>query len=162
TTAVDAAKGTVVGSIPLGGKPEFAVSDGRGRGFVNIEDKAELVAFDPVKLQVQQRWSLAPCEEPTGLALDDKHRRLVSGCSNQLMAITDADSGHQITTLPIGDGVDGVAFNPESGLAFASCGDGHLTVVREDSPDRFSVVENVPTKRGARTLALDVNHGLIY
>ena len=154
-TAIDAAKGTVVGTIKLDGKPEFAVSDEKGEIFVNIEDKSELLAIDPAKLEVKSRWPLAPCEEPTGLAIDRKHRRLFSGCSNKLMAILDADSGKLVSTLPIGDGVDATAFDPETGLAFASCGEGVLTVMHEDSANKFSVTENVPTERGARTMTLD-------
>ncbi len=154
-TAIDAAKGTVVGTIKLDGKPEFAVSDEKGEVFVNIEDTSQLVALDPNKLEVKSRWTLAPCEEPTGLAIDLKHRRLFSGCSNKLMAVVDADSGKLITTLPIGQGVDATAFDPETALAFASCGEGLLTVVHEDSADKFSVAENVPTERGARTMTLD-------
>src|SRR6185312_7792692 len=123
--------------------------------FVNIEDKSELLAIDPAKLEVKSRWPLAPCEEPTGLAIDRKHRRLFSGCGNKLMAIVDADSGKLVSTLPIGDGVDATAFDPETGLAFASCGEGVLTVVHEDAADKFSVAETVPTERGARTMALD-------
>ncbi len=154
-TAIDAAKGEVVGTIKVDGKPEFAVSDEKGEVFVNIEDKSEVMALDPTNLAVKSRWPLAPCEEPTGLAIDREHRRLFSGCGNKLMAVVDADSGKVVSTLPIGDGVDATAFDPETGLAFASCGEGVLTVVHEDSPDKFSVAENVPTKRGARTMALD-------
>jgi len=155
STAIDAAKGTVVGTIKLEGKPEFAVSDGKGELFVNIEDKSQLVAIDPNKLEVKSRWPLAPCEEPSGLSMDRKNRRLFSGCDNKLMAVVDADSGKVITTLPIGDGVDATAFDEETGLAYASCGEGVLTVVREESPNKFSVVDNVKTQEGARTLALD-------
>jgi YVTN family beta-propeller protein len=154
-TAIDAATGAVVGTIKVGGRPEFAVSDDKGEVFVNIEDKNELMALDPTKLDVKARWRLAPCEEPSGLAIDRKHRRLFSGCGNKVMAVVDADSGKLVTTLPIGDGVDANAFDSETGLAFASCGEGVLTVVHEDSPDKFSVVENIPTQRGARTMALD-------
>jgi DNA-binding beta-propeller fold protein YncE len=154
-TAVDAAKGEVVGTIKVDGKPEFAATDEKGAIFVNIEDKSEIMALDANKLEVKSRWPLAPCEEPTGLAIDRKHRRLFSGCGNKLMAVVDADSGKVISTLPIGSGVDATAFDPETEMAFASCGEGVLTVVHEDSPDKFSVVENVVTKRGARTMALD-------
>ncbi len=154
-TAIDAAKGEVVGTIKVDGKPEFAASDAKGEIFVNIEDKSEVMALDPNKLEVKSRWPLAPCEEPSGLAIDRKHRRLFSGCGNKVMAIVDADSGKVVSTLPIGGGVDAAAFDPETGLAFASCGEGVLTVVHEDSPDKFSVAESVPTKRGARTMALD-------
>ena len=154
-TAIDAAKGEVVGTIKVDGKPEFAASDAKGEIFVNIEDKSEIMALDPTKLEVKARWPLAPCEEPSGLAIDRKNRRLFSGCSNKMMAVVDADSGKVIATPAIGGGVDANAFDPESGLAFASCGEGVLTVVHEDSADKFSVAENVPTKRGARTMALD-------
>jgi YVTN family beta-propeller protein len=158
-TAIDAAKGEVVGTIKVDGKPEFAASDAKGEIFVNIEDKSEIMALDPTKLEVKARWPLAPCEEPSGLAIDRKNRRLFSGCSNKMMAVIDADSGKVISTPAIGGGVDANAFDPETGLAFASCGEGVLTVVHEDSADKFSVAENVPTKRGARTMALDpVNH----
>ncbi len=154
-TALDAAKGTVLGTIKLGGKPEFAASDGKGEIFVNIEDKSELLAIDPNKLEVKTRWPLAPCTEPSGLALDRKHRRLFVGCDNKMMAVVNADNGKVIRTLPIGEGVDATWFDDETSLAFASCGEGVLTVVREESPGKFSVAENVPTQQGARTMALD-------
>ena len=154
-TALDAAKGTVLGTIKLGGKPEFAASDGNGEIFVNIEDKSELWAIDANKLEVKTRWPLAPCTEPSGLALDRKNRRLFVGCDNKMMAVVNADNGKVITTLPIGEGVDATWFDDETNLAFASCGEGVLTVVREESPDTFSVAENVPTQQGARTMALD-------
>ena len=155
STAIDAVKGTVVGTIKLDGKPEFAVSDQSGEIFVNIEDKSELVAINPAKLEVKSEWPLAPCESPSGLAIDRKNRRLFAGCDNKVMAVVDADSGKVLSTLPIGRGVDAARFDPETGLAFASCGEGVLTVIREESPDKFSVLENVPTQTGARTMALD-------
>jgi DNA-binding beta-propeller fold protein YncE len=156
STAIDAATGKVLGTIKLYGKPEFAASDAKGGIWVNIEDKSELVAIDPNKLEVKAKWPLAPCTEPSGLAIDRKNRRLFAGCDNKMMAVVDADSGKVLATPPIGDGVDATAFDPERGLAFASCGgDGVLTVVKEDSPDKFSVAENVPTQKGARTMALD-------
>jgi YVTN family beta-propeller protein len=154
TTAVDAATGNVVGTIKLGGKPEFAVSDYKGGVFVNIEDKSEIVSLDPDKLVVKARWPLGACTEPTGLAMDRKNRRLFTGC-DKLMGIVNADTGKVITTLPIGDGVDGTAFDDETMLAFASCGEGVMSVIREESPDKFSVAETVKTERGARTMALD-------
>ncbi len=154
-TALDAAKGTVLGTIKLGGKPEFAASDGKGEIFVNIEDKSELLAIDANKLEVKTRWPLAPCTEPSGLALDRKNRRLFVGCDNKMMAVVNADNGKVVRTLPIGEGVDATWFDDETNLAFASCGEGALTVVREESPDTFSVAENVPTQQGARTMALD-------
>ena len=153
-TAIDAAKGTVTGTIKLDGRPEFAVSDGKGEIFVNLEDKSQLLTLDAEKLTVKSRWPLAPCEGPSGLSLDNKHRRLFSGCE-KLMAIVDADTGKVVSTLPICDGVDATAYDDETNLAFASCHDGQLTVIHEDSPDKFSVVGNVTTQKGARTMALD-------
>jgi len=155
STAIDAATGKVLGTIKLDGKPEFAASDAKGKIFVNIEDKSELVAIDPNKLEVTAKWLLAPCEEPSGLSIDRKNRRLFVGCGNKMMAVVDADTGKVLATPAIGDGVDATTFDAETGLAFASCGEGVLTVVREESPDKFSVAENVPTQAGARTLALD-------
>jgi DNA-binding beta-propeller fold protein YncE len=153
-TAIDGAQGTVLGTIKLDGKPEFAASDGKGEIFVNIEDKSELTAIDPQKLEVKANWPLAPCTEPSGLAIDRKNRRLFAGC-DKLMAIVNADNGKVVATLPIGDGVDATAFDDDTKLAFASCGEGVLNVVHEESPDKFVVAENVPTQAGARTMALD-------
>ncbi len=161
-TAIDAARGTVLGAIKLEGKPEFAVSDGKGGVFVNIEDKSQIDAIDPAKLEVRASWPLAPCEEPSGLAIDRKNRRLFAGCDNKMMAVVDADIGKVIATPPIGDGVDANAFDPGTGLAFASCGEGVLTVVHEDSPAKFSVVDNLPTQSGARTMALDEKTHNVY
>ncbi|HET7892127.1 MAG TPA: YncE family protein [Candidatus Sulfotelmatobacter sp.] len=156
STAIDATNGTVLGTIKLDGKPEFAASDAKGMIFVNIEDKSELTAIDPSKLEVKAKWPLAPCTEPSGLAIDRKNHRLFVGCDNKMMAVVDADSGKVLSTPAIGEGVDATAFDAETGLAFASCGgDGVLTVVREESKDKFSVAENVTTQKGARTLALD-------
>jgi hypothetical protein len=156
STAIDAASGKVLGTIKLDGKPEFAASDAKGEIFVNIEDKSELVAIDPNKLEIKAKWPLAPCAEPSGLAIDRKNRRLFVGCDNKMMAVVDADSGKVLATPAIGEGVDATAFDSETGLAFASCGgDGVLTVVKEDGKDKFSVAENVSTQKGARTMALD-------
>jgi DNA-binding beta-propeller fold protein YncE len=161
-TAIDPQTGTVVGTLDLGGKPEAAVADGRGHIYVNIEDKSELVAFDPKTLKVQGRWSLAPCEEPSGLAMDRKTRRLFSVCSNGLMAVVDPDRGKVVKTLPIGNGVDGAAFDATSGLAMSSNGEGSMTFVHEESPDSFRVVATVPTQRGGRTIALDERTHRLY
>jgi YVTN family beta-propeller protein len=156
SSAIDAASGKVLGTIKLDGKPEFAASDAKGEIFVNIEDKSELVAIDPNKLEVKATWPLGPCTEPSGLSIDRKHRRLFVGCDNKMMAVVNADNGKVLATPAIGEGVDATAFDEETGLAFASCGgDGVLTVVKEDSPEKFSVAENVTTQKGARTLALD-------
>jgi DNA-binding beta-propeller fold protein YncE len=161
-TAVDAVTGAVVGKIPLGGKPEFGVTDGAGELFVNLEDKSEILALDPVNLKIKSTWPLAPCEEPSGLAIDVKNRRLFAGCHNKMMAVVNADTGKVITTVPIGDGVDANAFDPETGFAFASCGEGVLIVAHEDSPDSFSVAQSVPTQRGARTMAVDAKTHQIF
>ncbi|MGD0468973.1 MAG: YncE family protein [Terriglobales bacterium] len=156
TTAVDASTGEVVGKIDLGGKPEFAATDEKGTVFVNIEDKAELVAFDPQKLTVKSRWKLTDCEEPTGLAIDRKNRRLFAGCSgSKKMAVVDADSGKLVASPAIGEGCDATRFDADLGLAFASAGDGTITVIREDGGDRFSVAQTVTTQKGARTMTLD-------
>jgi len=155
-TAIDASKGEVVGKVELGGKPEFAATDEKGTVFVNIEDTSELVAFDPQKLTVKSRWKLADCEEPTGLAIDRKNRRLFVGCGgNKKMAIVDADSGKVVATPAIGDGCDATAFDADRGLAFASAGDGTITVIREESGDKFTVAQTVTTQKGARTMAVD-------
>ena len=162
TTAIDVKTDTVAGTLALGGKPEFAVTDEQGNVFVNIEDKSAIVEFDSRRLAVKANWPIAPAEEPSGLAFDRKHRRLFSVGSNKLMAVVNADTGKVLTTVPIGGGVDAAAFDPETGLAFSSNGDGTLTVIHEDSPDKFTVVENVATQRGARTLALDTKTHRVY
>lgn len=161
-TAIDAQKGEVVGTVALGGKPEFAQSDGKGTVFVNLEDKNQLFAFDANTLKVTQRWPLPGCEEPSGLAIDQKNHRLFVGCGNKVMPVVNADNGKTIATLPIGDGVDATAFDDSTGLAFASCGEGVLTVVHEDSPDKFTVVASVPTQKNARTMALDSRTHKVY
>jgi YVTN family beta-propeller protein len=137
TTAVDASRGEVAGKIELGGKPEFAATDEKGTVFVNIEDTSELVAFDPQKLAVKARWKLTDCEEPTGLAIDQKNRRLFAGCP------------------AIGEGCDATGFDADLGLAFASAGDGTITVIKEDGGNKFSVSQTVTTQKGARTMAVD-------
>jgi DNA-binding beta-propeller fold protein YncE len=162
-TVIDAAKEAVAATIPLDGKPEFAVSDGKGMVFVNIEDKSELTQIDAKNAKVVKSWPLAPCEEPSGLAMDQKTRRLFAGCSNKMMAVINADTGKVVTTAPIGPGVDANAFDPETQLAFSSNGgDGTLTVVHEDSPDKFSVVENAATQKFARTMALNTSNHEVY
>jgi DNA-binding beta-propeller fold protein YncE len=161
-TVIDAEKGTVVATIPLDGKPEFAAADGKGMVFVNIEDKSELVSIDAKKAAVAKTWPLTGCEEPSGLAIDQKHHRLFAGCHNKVMAIVNADDGKVVATVPIGQGVDANAFDPGTELAFSSNGDGTLTVVHEDSVDKFKVVQNAETQRGARTMALDPNTHEVY
>lgn len=161
-TAVDAATGEVVGKIPLDGKPEFGVTTGAGEIFVNLEDKSEILALDPVSLKIKSTWPLAPCESPSGLAIDVKNRRLFAGCDNKMMAVVNADTGKVITTLPIGEGVDANGFDPGPGFAYASCGEGVLVVAHADPPDNYSVVQTVPTQRGARTMAVDTKTHQVY
>jgi hypothetical protein len=162
-TAINATDGKVAGTIPVGGKLEFAAADGKGTFYVNVEDKSQLVQVDSEKLTVLHRWPLAPCEEPSGLAMDVKTRRLFVGCDNKMMAIVNADTGSVVTTVPTGDGTDANAFDPSTNFAFSSNGqDGTLTVVHEDSPDKYTVVDNVPTKKSARTMALDLKTHNIF
>jgi len=161
-TAIDAASGKVVGTVPLGGKPEFPASDGQGKLYVNIEDKGQIAQVDVIKLSVLHTWSIAPCEEPSALAMDVEHHRLFAGCGNQMMAVVDSDSGKVVTTVPIGEGVDAGRFNPKTQEVFMSCGEGVLTVIHEDSPDKYTVRQNLPTVRGARTMALDKENNVAY
>jgi YVTN family beta-propeller protein len=156
-SAIDASKGELVGKIELGGKPEFAATDEKGTVFVNIEDTSEIVALDPQKLVVKSRWKLADCEEPTGLAIDRKHDRLFGACGgNKKMVVVDATTGKVVASLPIGDGCDAAAFDSEWGLAFASAGDGTITVIKEDAGDKYSVAQTVTTQKSARTMAFDM------
>lgn len=162
-TVIDAAEGAVAGTIKLGGKPEFPVSDGRGSVYDNIEDKSEIVRIDSKSLAITARWSISPCESPSGLAIDASNRRLFSVCDNKLMAIVDADSGKVIATPAIGEGPDAAAYDPVTHLAFSSNGEsGTLTVVRETSPDQYAVAETVQTAERARTMALDEKTHKIY
>jgi DNA-binding beta-propeller fold protein YncE len=152
----------VVGTIALDAKPEFAVSDGKGRIYVNLEDKNSLAVIDPEKLTVTSRWPISGCEKPSGLAIDAAGQHLFAVCDNKVMAVMDAVSGHVLGTAPIGAGVDAAAFDPGSRLAFASCGEGTLTVVRQSASGAPEPVQSVPTRRGARTMALDVRSHRIY
>ena len=161
-SAVDPANPVVAGTIPLGGKPEFAVADGTGQVFVNIEDTGEIVRIDANTLKVTARWPIAPGQEATGLAMDLTNRRLFAVCGNKLMVVLNADTGKIVAILRIGAGADAAAFDPKLGLAFASCGDGTLTVVHEDSPDLFRPVQTLTTRKGARTMALDSKSHRIY
>jgi DNA-binding beta-propeller fold protein YncE len=155
-TAINAADGTVAGTVALDGQPEFVVADGKGSIFVNITDKNQIVEVDGKTLKVIHRWSLAPGEGPSGLAMDRKNRRLFSACDNLKMIVMNADTGKVVAALHTGAGTDAALFDPETGNAFASAGgSATLTVIHEDSPDKFSVLEDVDTQSGARTMALD-------
>ena len=162
STVLDVASGKVVGTVPLGGKPEYPATDGKGKVFVNIEDKSQIAEIDAVKLTVLNTWPLGPCQEPSALAFDKVHHRLFAGCDNKMMAVVDSDSGKVVTTVPIGEGVDAGRFNPNSQEVFMSCGEGVLTVIHEDTPDKYTVTQNLPTAKGARTMAMDYEHKVGY
>jgi YVTN family beta-propeller protein len=156
STVIDAESGTVVGSIALGGGPEFAVTDSKGTVYVNLEDKNEVVAIDSRKLTIKSRWPVAPAGGSTALAIDQEHRRLFSaGRDPQMLVVMDADNGHIIQSFPISAGVDAAAYEAETGLVFASTREGMIHIFHEDSPDKFSEVETVKTELGAKTMGLD-------
>jgi DNA-binding beta-propeller fold protein YncE len=161
-SVIDPASGRRVGDIPLGGKPEFGVSAGDGTFYVNLEDSAQVVEVDARAMRALRRWSLAPCGSPTGLAIDRGSHLLFSGCRSGVMAISDYQAGRLVATVPIGQGVDATRFDPATQLAFASNGEGTITVIHEDAPDRFTVVATVQTKPGARTMELDPVTHRIY
>jgi YVTN family beta-propeller protein len=160
-TVIDAKTDKVVGTIPFEGKPEFAVTDGKGKVYVNIEDKSKICQINPLSMKVEQTWPIAPGEEPSGLALDNQTHRLFS-VTDKLMVVVDALTGKVITTLPIGDRVDGVAFDPTTKCAFSSNGDGTMTVVKEVNENTFKVLGNIATQKGARTITLDKTTHKIY
>ena len=154
-TAFDAELFSTTGTIALEGKPEFAVADEDNAVFVNIEDQNAVLRIDARKLLIEQKWPLDPCDSPSGLAMDRSTRRLFAGCHNKMMAVVDANNGKVVATVPICQGIDATAFEPGTGLIFNSCGDGTITVIHEESPDSYKVVETVKTQAGARTMALD-------
>ena len=160
-TIINPATNKVTDSVDIGGKPETAVTDGSGKLFVNNEDKSEIVVVDTKTFKVVNRWKIAPGEGPTGLSIDKDTKRLFAGCEKLLMVI-DATTGKVVDKITIGDGCDGTAFDPATKNIYTSNGEGTLTVIHEDNPNKFTVVENVITKRGARTLVLDKTTHLIY
>ncbi|HLJ27700.1 MAG TPA: YncE family protein [Candidatus Angelobacter sp.] len=156
STVIDAKTGAAVGTIDLGGGPEFAVADGKGTIYVNVEDKNEVVSIDSRSLKIKSRWPVAPAGGPTALAMDLQHRRLFSAGRNpQMLVVMDADNGKVIQSFPISGGVDAAAYDPETGLIFASTREGMIHIFHEDSPDKFSEVETVKTEFGAKTMGLD-------
>jgi DNA-binding beta-propeller fold protein YncE len=162
-SVIDPAKNAIIATIALPGKPEFAAADGSGHVYVNIEDKSELVEIDSSNDKVMNTWPLAPCESPSGLAMDVAHGRLFSVCDNQVMTVLDAHDGHRVATVTIGDGPDAVSFDAAENLIYSSNGEsGTLTVVHEDDPDHYTVIANVPTKVSARTQALDPDKHRVY
>jgi YVTN family beta-propeller protein len=154
-TAIDAASGKVVGTVDLGGGPEFAAADGQGYVFNNLEDQSQVLKINSRELKVEQRWPTAPCTSPSSMAMDRTNRRLFLGCRSKVMAVMNADTGQVITTLPIGDHVDATAFDPETKLIFNSNGEGSVTVIHQDPLDKYSLVETVKTAPRAKTMALD-------
>ena len=154
-TAIDAAAGKVAGTVDLGGGPEFAAADGKGYVYDNLEDESLVLKINARELKVEQRWPTAPCASPSSMAMDRDNRRLFLGCRSKVMAVMDADTGKVITTLPIGDHVDATAFDTETRMIFNSNGEGTVTVIHQDDPDKYSVVETVKTAPRAKTMALD-------
>jgi YVTN family beta-propeller protein len=154
-TAIDAATGKVAGTVNLDGGPEYAAADGKGFVYNNLEDESLLLKINSRELKVEQRWPTAPCSSPSSMAMDRPNRRLFLGCRSKVMAVLDADSGKVIATLPIGDHVDATAFDPETKLIFDSNGEGTITVIHQDNPDKYSIVETVKTAPRAKTMALD-------
>jgi len=161
-TAVDAKTGEVAGTVALGGRPETASPDGAGHVFVNLEDKSMIVEFDSNSLKVMNTWPLAPCEEPSGQSIDVARKRLVIGCGNKMMAFMDYTNGKVVGTVPIGQGVDANGFDPGTGFAFASCGDGTITVAKADASGNYAVVETIQTMPRARTMAVDTSNHNVY
>ena len=162
-TVIDAKTATLSATIELGGTPEFAAVDEKtGRVYCNIEDKSEVAVIDATKHEVVARWSLAPGEEPSGIALDAAHHRLFAGCHNKMMIMLDTETGKIVGDVPIGAGVDGCAFDDANQLAFASCGDGTTTIAKEETPQKLSVLQTLKTERGARTMALNPKTHRIY
>ena len=155
-TVIDAKTNKVTATIPLPGKPEFAAADAKaGRVYVNIEDKSELLAIDTAKHQVAATWPLAPGVEPSGMAIDEAHHRLFIGCDNKLMLMVDSETGKVVSSVPIGEGVDACSFDPATQLAFASCGEGTVTIAKEESPEKLTVAQVLATEKLARTMTLD-------
>jgi YVTN family beta-propeller protein len=162
-TVINSKTATVSATIPLGGTPEFAAVDQAAeRVYCNIEDKSEVAVIDADKHEVVARWSLAPGEGPSGIALDAAHHRLFSGCHNKMMVMLNTESGKVLGSVPIGAGVDGCAFDDATQLAFASCGDGTTIIAREEAPNKLTVLQTLKTERGARTIALDPQTHRIY
>ena len=162
SSVIDPVTGKNIGTVQLGGKPEFGVSAGNGKLYANITDRGEVVEIDAAAMRVTRRWPVAPCASSTGLSIDVAHQRLFSVCRNKYLAVSDIAVGRLVTTLPIGSGVDASAFDPGTQLIFASNNDGTLTVVHEDAPDRYSVVATLPTGPGAKTMTLDPASHRVY
>ena len=161
STVIDPVKGALITNIQLGGKPEYGASAGDGKVYANLTDISEVVEIDAKSATVSRRWPTAPCKQPVAMAIDTAHHRLFSGCRSGVMAVSDYEAGKVVATLPIGMGVDGAGYDPKYGDAFATGSDGTLTVIHQDSPDKYHVVETVQTRQGSRNMGLDpTNHRL--
>ena len=159
---IDPRAGTLVTNIPLGGKPEYGASAGDGKVYANLTDTSEVVEIDAKSATVARRWSTAPCAQPVSMALDTAHHRLFSGCRSGVMAVSDYQAGTVVAMLPIGTGVDGAGYDAASGNAFASNADGTLTVIHQDAPDTYHVLETVPTAPASRNMGLDPTNHRIF
>ena len=162
STVIDPRAGTLITNIALGGKPEYGASAGDGKVYANLTDTSEVVEIDAKAATVARRWSTAPCKQPVAMAIDTARHRLFSGCRSGVMAVSDYQAGKVVATLPIGAGVDGAGYDAASGNAFASNADGTLTVIHQDSPDQYHVVENVQTPQGSRNMGLDPTNHRLY
>ncbi len=162
STVIDPRGGTLITNIPLGGKPEYGASAGDGKVYANLTDISEVVEIDGKSATVSRRWSTAPCKQPVSMAIDTAHHRLFSGCRSGVMAVSDYQAGKVVATLPIGTGVDGAGYDAASGNAFASNADGTLTVIHQDSPDQYRVVQTVETPQGSRNMGLDPTNHRIF
>jgi DNA-binding beta-propeller fold protein YncE len=162
STVIDPRAGTFIKNLPLGGKPEYAVSAGDGKVYANLTDTSEVVEIDAKTATVVRRWSTAPCKQPVSMAIDEVHHRLFSGCRSGIMAVSDYQDGRVVATVPIGTGVDGAGYDPASGNAFASNADGTLTVIHQDTPNQYRVIQTVTTPVGSRNMGLDPTNHRIF
>ncbi len=160
-TVIDAESGNVAGTIPVGGKPEFPTSDGKGYVYDNIENKNEIVQIDAKNMTVKAHWPVAPCESPSGMAIDAAHHRLFSVCDGKVMAVVDSQTGKVVATPAIGEDPDAAGYDPGTGLAFSSNGDGTLTVVKQQG-GKYTVAQTVETEKGARTMTVDTRSHKVY
>jgi outer membrane protein assembly factor BamB len=162
STVIDAQKGTLITNIPLGGKPEYGASAGDGKVYANLTDASEVIEIDAKKATVARRWSTAPCKQPVAMAIDTANHRLFSGCRSGMMAVSDYQAGKVVATVPIGAGTDGAGYDAASGNAFASNADGTLTVIHQDTPDQYHVIETVQTPAGSRNMGLDTTNHRVF
>jgi DNA-binding beta-propeller fold protein YncE len=162
STVIDPVAGKLIKNLPLGGKPEYGVSAGDGKVYANLTDKGEVVEIDAKTATVTRRWSTAPYKQPVSMAIDTVHHRLFSGCRSGVMAISDYEAGKVVATIPIGTGVDGAGYDATTGDAFASNADGSLTVIHQDGPDQYHVIQSLPTPVGSRNMGLDPSSHRVF